>query len=75
MRRTKASTLKRLGVIERRRNTKRRSGPVAMFPRLVSVDDWEVIASQAQGRLKRNVKEDGAVDYRGIPELELVPSG
>ena len=48
---------------------------VAMFPRLVSVDDWEVIASQAQGRLKRNVKEDGAVDYSGIPEIELVPSG
>lgn len=66
--------LKRLGVIERKRHTKRHSGPVAMFPRLVSVDEWEVISTQQQRRLKANVREDGPVDYSGIPEVELVPS-
>jgi len=39
------------------------------------VDDWEVISTQQQQRLKANVKEDTAVDYSGIPQLELVPSG
>jgi len=40
----------------------------------MSVDDWEVISTQQQQRLKANVKEDGAVDYSGIPELELEAS-
>ena len=46
-----------------------------MFPRLVSVDDWEVISTQQQQRLKANVKEDTAVDYSGIDEIELEASG
>ena len=46
-----------------------------MFPRLVSVDEWEAIAHPSQQRLKANVKEDTAVDYSGIDEIELEPSG
>ena len=46
-----------------------------MFPRLVTVDDWEVISTQQQQRLKRNVKEDSAVDYSEIEEIELEPGG
>lgn len=52
---------------------KRRSHNVAMFARLVSVNDWEEISVQQQQRLKVNVKEDGAVDYEGIAELVLEP--
>lgn len=74
MRPRTTTMLKRLGVIENKRHQKRRSGPVAMFPKLVSVDEWEVISVQQQRRLKANIKDDAGVDYSGIPELVLVPS-
>ena len=46
--------------------------PVAMFPRLVSVDEWGAVASQMQAVLKDNIKEDTAPDYGDLPKLELV---
>lgn len=47
---------------------------VAMFPRLVSVSEWSVVAEPMQQRLKDNIKEDTPVDYSDIPKLELVAS-
>ena len=72
--RPRATTLRRLGVLERKRNSKRSNRPVAMWGKLMTVDKWEAIAHPSQQRLKANVREDGPVDYSGIPELELVPS-
>ena len=74
-RRPRANSLNRLGVLERKRHQKRRSGPVAMFPKLISIDDFEFISVQQQRRLKVNAMEGTAVDYSGIPEIELEASG
>ena len=46
-----------------------------MFPKLMSVDDFEFISTQQQRRLKLNAMEGTAVDYSGIPEIELEASG
>lgn len=48
--------------------------PVAMFPRLVSVDEWGELASQMQSILKANVKTGDKPDYGSLPKLELVSS-
>lgn len=67
-----ASTLKRLETLEKNRSKRK---PVAMFPRLVSVDDWEALSAPMQELLKANVKDiDRAVDYSDLPKLELVAS-
>ncbi|EHS1183817.1 hypothetical protein KVQ64_002076 [Vibrio vulnificus] len=47
---------------------------MAMFPRLVSVDEWGELASQMQGILKDNIKMDTPPDYGNLPKLELVAS-
>lgn len=69
--RVSATTLKRLEALEQQQGTRR---PVAMFPRLVSVDDWGELAEQMQAVLKKNVREDTAPDYGDLPKLELVAS-
>lgn len=66
-----ASTLKRLEALEQKAG---KNGPVAMFPRLVSVDEWGELASQMQSILKANVKTDDPPDYGSLPKLELVSS-
>ena len=73
-RRSRANSLNRLGILERKRHQKRRSRPVAMFPKLMSVDDFEFISVQQQRRLKLNAMEGTAVDYSDIPEIELEAS-
>ena len=40
----------------------------------MSVDDFEFISTQQQQRLKVNAMEGTAVDYSGIPEIELEAS-
>lgn len=62
---------KRLEQLEQERKTQTLR-PVAMFPRLVSVDEWGELASQMQGILKENVKKETAPDYGKLPKLELV---
>lgn len=66
-----AATLKRLEALEQQRGHQR---PVAMFPRLVPVDEWDALASQMQRILKGNVVKDAAPDYGDLPKLELVAS-
>lgn len=74
MRSTTSKTLDRLAALEKRGTTDR-NRPVAMFPRLVTVDEWEAISSPQQRELKANMREDGPPDYSGIGEFELVPNG
>lgn len=64
---------KRLEQLEQERKTQTLR-PVAMFPRLVSVDEWGELASQMQGILKDNIKMDTPPDYGNLPKLELVAS-
>ena len=64
---------KRIEQLERERKTKTLR-PVAMFPRLVPVDEWGELASQMQGILKDNIKMDTPPDYGSLPKLELVAS-
>ncbi len=64
---------KRIEQLERERKTQTLR-PVAMFPRLVSVDEWGELASQMQGILKDNIKMDTPPDYGSLPKLELVAS-
>ncbi len=66
-----SSYTKRIEQLERERKTQSLR-PVAMFPRLVSVDEWGELASQMQGILKDNVKKETAPDYGKLPKLELV---
>lgn len=69
--RVSAATLKRLEALERQRGEQR---PVAMFPRLLPVDDWGELAAQMQAILKENIRKDEAPDYGDLPKLELVSS-
>ena len=62
---------KRIEQLERERKTQTLR-PVAMFPRLVSVDEWGELASQMQGILKDNIKMDTPPDYGSLPKLELI---
>lgn len=64
-----ASTLKRLEALEQQKGHTR---PVALFPVLLPVDDWSIIASQAQAILKKNIREDTAPDYSGIDFSSLM---
>ena len=68
-----ASYIKRVKALEDGRKTQS-ARPVALFPRLVSVGEWEALASRAQAILKENIKEDCAPDYGDLPQLELVAS-
>ena len=72
MRRLPATTLKRLAALEKMRGTHR---PLAMFPRIISVDDWERLAFPMQRILKVNVIRDSAPDYGHLPAIELVAGG
>ena len=69
--RVSSATLKRLQSLEQRKVKNR---PVAMFPRLVAIDEWGELAGQMQAILKQNVKLDTAPDYGDLPKLELVAS-
>lgn len=67
-----ASTLKRLEALEQKQGKYR---PVAMFPRLVSVDEWGELAAKMQAILKDNVKTHAPPCYSDLPtKLELVAS-
>lgn len=68
-----AALIKRVEALEQERKT-RVARPVAMFPRLVSVDEWGVLASQMQSVLKENIKMDAAPDYGDLPKLEMIVS-
>jgi len=68
-----ASFIRRVERLEKDRGA-RKLQPVAMFPRLVSVDEWGVVACQMQAVLKDNIKENAAPDYGDLPKLELVAS-
>lgn len=68
-----AALIKRVEHLERSRLLDKRR-PVAMFPRLVSVDRWGELAVQMQSILKDNVVTDTAPDYGDLPKLELVAS-
>lgn len=68
-----AALIKRVEKLEQERGTKKHR-PVAMFPRLMSVDEWGELAGQMQAILKENVKKDTAPDYGDLPKLELVVS-
>ncbi|ELK8327392.1 hypothetical protein RZY45_001070 [Vibrio vulnificus] len=68
-----SSYTKRIEQLERERKTQTLR-PVAMFPRLVSVDEWGELASQMQSILKDNIKMDTPPDYGCLPKLELVAS-
>ena len=59
-------------VIKEKKLQKRR--PLMMVPRILSVDEWNDLASTMQGILKENVVTDAAPDYGDIPKLELVVS-
>ncbi len=69
--RVSTATLKRLEALEQQRGQQR---PVAMFPRLVPVDEWDALASKMQRILKANVVKDEAPNYGNLPRLELVSS-
>ena len=69
--RVSASTLKRLQSLELLKGKNR---PVAMFPRLVSTDEWGALAAPMQKILKENVSHDTAPDYGDLPKLVLVAS-
>lgn len=64
---------RRVEALEKGQNAQKRKS-VAMFPRLVSVDEWGELAGQMQSVLKDNIKKDAAPDYGGLPKLELVAS-
>jgi len=66
-----ASLINRIEKLEKDRCARKRR-PVAMFPRLVSVDEWGDLAAQMQDILKENIKKDIAPDYGDLPKLELV---
>lgn len=67
-----ASTLKRLEALEQKQGKHR---PVAMFPRLMSVDEWGELAAKMQAILKDNVKTHAPPRYGDLPtKLELVAS-
>ena len=66
-----ASTLKRLESLEQKQGKNR---PVALFPRLVSLDEWGELAAKMQGILKANVKTAAPPNYGDLPKLELVSS-
>lgn len=68
-----ASLIKRVEALEQERKTQVLR-PVAMFPRLVSVDEWGALAVHAQAILKNNIKKDTAPDYGDLPKLELMAS-
>lgn len=68
-----AALIKRVQKLEQERKTQTLR-PVAMFPRLVSVDEWGELASQMQSELKANIKMDTPPNYGSLPKLELVAS-
>ncbi len=68
-----ATLIKRVEALEQERKTQS-VRPVAMFPRLVSVDGWGDLACQMQAILKDNVVKDTAPDYGDLPKLELIAS-
>lgn len=69
-----ATTLKRLEALEQQRGQQR---PVAMFPRLVPVDEWGAIAANMQAELKANIKKEcpPQYDHGDANQLVLVASG
>jgi len=68
-----AATLKRLEALEQQRGQQR---PVAMFPRLVPVDEWEAVAARMQAELKANITKDCPPQYDegDLSHLVLVAS-
>lgn len=69
--RVSSSTLRRLEALENQGGDNK---PVAMFPKLLPVDDWGELAEKMQCILKNNIKSDTAPDYGDLPRLELVSS-
>lgn len=63
----------RIEALEKGLSVQRRK-PVAMYPKLVSFDEWGELAGQMQAVLKDNIKMDTAPDYGDLPKLELVAS-
>lgn len=55
-----AGTLKRLEAVEQARGQRKY---VAMFPRLVTVEEWGPLAERMQCELKMNVKKEIAPQY------------
>jgi hypothetical protein len=66
-----SSAIQRIEALERARGKSKR---VAMFPRLVSVDEWGDLAAKMQTILKDNVVTDLAPDYGDLPRMEMVAS-
>lgn len=73
LKKTPASLIKRVEKLENSRGMGK-CCPVAMFPRLVSVDEWGELASQMQAILKDNIKMDSPPNYNGLLKQELIPS-
>ncbi len=67
------STLRRLEALEKRYDVVR---PVAMWVKILPVDEWGSIAANMQAELKSNVKKDGAPSYdpKDISRLVLISS-
>lgn len=72
--RVSMATLKRLEALERSRGHRK---VVALFPKLMPVDEWGAIASNMQAELKANIKKDCPPQYdKGdLSHLVLVASG
>lgn len=70
--RMSSGAIKRIEALERARGKSKR---VALFPRLVSVDEWGELAVKMQAILKDNVVTDLAPDYGDLPRMEMVTSG
>lgn len=58
--RVSMTTLNRLEALEQARGQRKY---VAMFPKLLPVDEWGAIASNMQAELKANIKKDCPPQY------------
>jgi len=71
--RVSSSTLRRLEALEQRVFEVR---PVAMWPKMIHVDKWSVIAANMQAALKADVRGGGSTQYStsDVEQLELIAS-
>lgn len=72
--RVSMTTLNRLEALEQARGQRKY---VAMFPKLMPVDEWGTVAARMQAELKANIKKDCPPQYdkRDLSHLVLVASG
>lgn len=70
--RVSMTTLNRLEALEQARGQRKY---VAMFPKILPVDEWGELARQMQSILKDNIKMETAPDYGNLPKLVLVAGG